>query len=396
MKILIISSGFFPVTEQQGGAIEKLIDNYFEYNEKIGDDIVVYSPKISSEKYDRDIYKFTKFRIIDKTSLFFKAVKVFRKVYNKMFRKPNANAYIKYVTDDIISRNEQDYYDMVIFENGIEYVNYFCKRTRTKSKVIIHLHNDYLNVDTPDGKKILKNCYQVWTVSEYIKNRVRAIDSNTDKVKVLSNPLDEVVFNKELILSEKKELKNKLGITDEFVFIYIGRLIPVKGVKELVLAFNNLATKKKNVKLLIVGGNSNYKNTGSYVNKLKRIADSNVIFAGYVPAVELYKYYSLAHAQVVPSLCNEAFGLILLEGMYFNLPIIASNSGGIPEICGDSALYVNRENIVLELEEKMAYIMDNKEAVSKKIENYSSILANYTLDKYCTTFYELLHNNIKK
>lgn len=396
MKILIISSGFFPVTKQQGGAIEKLIDNYLEYNEKIGDDIVVYSPKISPEKYDRDIYKFTKFRIIDKTSLFFKAVKVFRKIYNKMFRKPNANAYIKYIVDDIINKGEQDYYDMIIFENGIDYVNYFCKKTDTKSKIIIHLHNDYLNRDTPNGKEILENCYQVWTVSEYIKNRVQEIDSNCDKVKVLSNPLDKVIFNKKLISDEKEDLKNKLGIKDEFIFIYTGRLIPVKGVKELILAFNNLVTKKENVKLLIVGGNSDYRNTGNYVNELKRIANNNVIFTGYIPADELYKYYSLANAQVVPSLWNEAFGLILLEGMYFNLPIIASNSGGMPEICGDSALYVNRENIIPELEEKMKYIMENNAVMMKKVKNYESILSNYTLEKYCTTFYELLHNSIKK
>lgn len=396
MKILIISSGFFPVTKQQGGAIEKLIDNYLEYNEKIGDDVVVYSPKISKEKYDRDIYKFTKFRIIDKTSLLFKTVRAFRKIYNKILRKPNANAYIKYIVDDIIAKGEQDYYDMIIFENGIEYVNYFCKKTKTKSKVIIHLHNDYLNGVTPNGKEILENCYQVWTVSEYIKNRVQEIGTSVGKVKVLSNPLDEVVFNKKITLKEKKELKNKLGIKDEFVFIYTGRLISVKGVKELILAFNNLAEKKKNVKLLIVGGNSDYKNTGNYVNELKRIANTEVVFTGHVPVVELYKYYSLADAQVVPSLWNEAFGLILLEGMYFKLPIVASNSGGMPEICGDSALYVNRENIVPELEEKMTYIIENKATMSKKIRNYGSILSNYTLEKYCTTFYNLLHNSIKK
>ena len=67
MKILIISPGYFPITKQQGGAIEKLIDNFLEFNEKVGHSIDVYSVKNSKSSFDDDIYKNTKFKIIDKT-----------------------------------------------------------------------------------------------------------------------------------------------------------------------------------------------------------------------------------------------------------------------------------------------------------------------------------------
>ena len=172
MKVLVITPGFCPTTKQQGGAIEKLLDSYLNYNEGKKDEIVVYSPKISSEKYDRDIYNSTKFRIIDKTKIGFTIVKVIRKIFNKLFKRENANAYIYYVVRDILNRKEQNKYDFIVFENGVEYINYFSKKTKTNSKIVIHLHNDYLNIDTTYGNKILDNCYQVWAVSKYIKSRV--------------------------------------------------------------------------------------------------------------------------------------------------------------------------------------------------------------------------------
>ena len=61
MKVLIITSGFFPVTEGQGGAVEKLVEYYLDYNEVEQNKIDVYTVKISNTKYDKKKYKNTNF-----------------------------------------------------------------------------------------------------------------------------------------------------------------------------------------------------------------------------------------------------------------------------------------------------------------------------------------------
>lgn len=395
MNILIVSPGYFPVTKQQGGAIEKLIDNFLEFNEKSDLNISVYSVKNSTKQFDDDIYCNTKFILIDKSKLSFKLKNVFFKAVNKisvLFRKKHIiSPYIREVVKHFNKVNI--HYDVIIFENGLEYIPYFMKNVKTDAKIVLHLHNDYLNLNTFNNYSVLRYCDEVWTVSKFIKDQVDKVNNllkTKTIVKVLENPLDEKIFNKKFSLKEQSILKNKLHINDkDFVFIYTGRLIPVKGVKQLVEAFNKLSDFLENtikIKLLIVGGNANYKNDSSYIKKLKDMSNDNVIFTGFVPAYDLYKYYSIANAQVVPSLWNEAFGLILLEGMYFKLPIIASNSGGMPEVCGDNAYYVNRSNIINELFEQMLFVVKNPLKNKEKILAYKNILQKYTLSNYCNSF----------
>lgn len=395
MKILIISPGYFPTTRQQGGAIEKLIDNFLEYNENIKKDIEVYSPKISSEKYDSEIYQYTKFNIIDKTTKKYKILNFINKVFNKIsiisIGVSLPNLFIKEVVRDIKRKRKESYYDLIIFENGVENINYFHKHINGKVKLVLHLHNDYLNIETKQASKILKNCSQVWTVSNYIKSRVDEIEYIENKVKVLSNPLDKKIFDKNCTKNELIKLKKSLGINDEFVFIYTGRVIPAKGVKELIQAFNFFNIKNKKFKLLIVGGDQNYLNRSKYLDDVKKIANDNVIFTGFIPVESLYKYYKIANAQIVPSMWNEAFGLILLEGMYFDLPIIATNSGGMPEICEQSAYLVERKNIIEDLVTKMEYLINNPIDSNEKKKKYNGILNKFTLEKYCTNFDKLIN-----
>ena len=395
MKILIISSGFFPITNSQGGAIEQLVDTYLIYNEALDDKITVYSPKISKDIYDRQIYNNTEFRLINKSTLRFKIKKTILKFTSIILRKNNANAFIREVVKEIKAKKEENAYDIIIFQNGVSYIEYFNKKTKTIKPIVLHLHNDYLNASTKNGLKIYNICSEIWTVSDYIKRRVQTIISNNDskKIKVLYNMYDNKIFSKRLSKTEKEQMKRKLNITnDDKVCIYVGRVIPNKGVKEMIEAFNKACIQSKNIKLLIVGGNSSYNNGGKYFSCLKSIANDNVIFVGHVKLNELYKYYSIADIQIVPSLCNEAFGLILLEGMSFNLDIIATDVGAIKEISMNRITYINVDNIVKELT-KAIISKSNSDCFEKK---YDDILDFFSKEKYLQTFYNLIHHNDKK
>ncbi len=391
MKILIISPGYVPVTVAQGGAIEKLIESYLDYNEDHEDEIEVFSVQTSSTKYDNKKYNNTKFKIINKTTISFKIKRIFFGILNKIFKSYIPNAYIREVVKTVLKEKKENYYDRIIFENGQNFIPYFKKKTQTNSKVILHLHNDYFNAKTPNKKEIISYCDEAWAVSEFIKKQIEDAGMPASKVKVLYNGIDLSSFKTKMTEKEKKELRAKYNINNEFVFIYTGRLMPEKGVRELIMAFNELNKEEKDIKLLIVGGTKSLKEKDKYKLELTKLAENNpnIIFTGYINRNEINKYYKIANLQVAPSICNEAFGLILLEGIACGLPIIATSSGGMTEILGSTGIYVSRENIVSELTKKMQEQL-NKKISNETLENYSQILNRFSLKNFCTTFFDLL------
>lgn len=389
MKVLIITSGFFPVTEGQGGAVEKLVEYYLDYNEVEQNKIDVYTVKISNTKYDKKKYKNTNFKIIDKTKISFKLKRGIYGILNKVTKKYIPNAYIREVIKDF-NKNKKNY-DCIIFENGQDFIPYFKKKTKVNNKIILHLHNDYLNKETQNGTEIIDNCNEIWAISNFIKNRVEEINHKKVKVNVLYNAIDIKDFKKEITETEKNKLKNQLGIEDEFIFLYTGRLMKEKGVKELILAFNKINKKHSKTKLLIIGGTKSLTEKDPYKIELIKLANNNknIIFTGQVKSKEIYKYYKIANAQIVPSLCNEAFGLILLEGMASYLPIIATRVGAIEEILSNNGFYVSKDNIIEELIVKMEKVLNYKSNNNLKKE-YEKTLEKFSLEKYCNNFSSLL------
>src|SRR4030067_2262197 len=96
------------------------------------------------------------------------------------------------------------------------------------------------------------------------------------------------------------EFLRSRGLKEKEYILFVGRLVPEKGVHLLLEAFRNLKTEKK---LVIAGGSSH---TDDYVKKLRQNTDHRVIFCGYVYGEELASLYSNACLCVFPS---------LLEGM---------------------------------------------------------------------------------
>lgn len=347
MNILIITPGFHPVPAFEGGAIEGLVQSYIESNKS--NNITVYSIKPRVE-YSDEIKKYqgVEFRYVS-------------------FEKFSRNNYIKQIKKDIINRREQNKFDVVIVENIALYCIYL--RRLFKGKIVLHLHNDYLNKNVKLAKFKYKCCDEVWCVSQFIADRVNEIDINNKKAKLLYNGIDVSKFNKENLNKNKiNELKSKYSISEKGkVFLYTGRIIPEKGVLELVKAFNILQNEKKDVFLLIVGGDKNYTNKQDcYVERVKKESTGNIIFTGNVDRENIPYYYGVADYQIVPSLWNEAFGLIIVEGMACGLPVIATKVGGIPEIVNSSnGILINKENIENELVSAM------KEILTKNVNEYS-------------------------
>lgn len=123
---------------------------------------------------------------------------------------------------------------------------------------------------------------------------------------------------------EKNEIKKKLGIKNNYLVIYVGRLVKVKGLFTLLQGFKEVRKTHNNASLLFVGD-------GVLKNLLKEFVAKEEIedvhFAGSVPNEELPRYYGISDIFVLPSL-YEPWGVVVNEAMASALPIVLSDKVG--------------------------------------------------------------------
>ena len=135
--------------------------------------------------------------------------------------------------------------------------------------------------------------------------------------------------------SDKVAARARLGVTDQYVILFVGRIEPIKALGTLVQAVE-LIEDKNSLKVLVVGGDS----IGPEFQRVQLMCSSlgienNVSFVGSVPQMELAIYYNAADVLVVPSK-YESFGLVALEAMATGTPVIASRVGGLATIVEDT------------------------------------------------------------
>ena len=156
-----------------------------------------------------------------------------------------------------------------------------------------------------------------------------------DKLKIIangsSNGIDTLHFNPELYTKEhKRGLRKSLNIEkNDYVYIFVGRLVSDKGINELVAAFTTLSTKNSSIKLLLVG---NYETELDPLlpETLKLIStNTNIISTGFVKDVR--PYFAISNALVFPSY-REGFPNVVMQAGAMQLPSIVTNINGCNEI----------------------------------------------------------------
>ena len=122
------------------------------------------------------------------------------------------------------------------------------------------------------------------------------------------------------------EISERFGLEKDSYILFLGRLVPEKGVHSLVEAFRKVNTEKK---LVIAGGSSD---TDGYVERLKAMAagDGRILFLGFVEGRVLEALFSSAYLYVLPSRV-EGMPLSLLEAMSYGNCCLVSD---IPECAG--------------------------------------------------------------
>ena len=337
MKVCIILPKGLPVPATKGGAIETLMNDIALCNEVHNKlDITIVSTYENKAFEESKKFKNTKFIYID-TSKFSYKVKALKVRIANLFGK-HMNTFNECVLDEI----KNDNYDYIMVEDGAfhsfrSYLKYF-----KKDQMLVHFHHN------GESDKYTDATFSRFIgVSKFVVNTFK--NSSTIKnCEVLKNGVKVDKFKQKVTAKEKEEIRKKLGFAkDDFVIIFCGRLIPAKGVLELVQAVNMIDDEK--IKLMLVGSvNFGASAKSEYLTKLEEeIKKSDRIkTTGFIKNSEIYKYYKSADIGVVPSMCEDAAPLVAVETMASGLPLIITKTGGAPE-------YISKDTLVIPKDDKV-------------------------------------------
>lgn len=167
-------------------------------------------------------------------------------------------------------------------------------------------------------------------------------------------------------------IRKKWDLQKNEYILYLGRIVPEKGIKNLILAFKKINTNKK---LVIAGGSSD---TDQFYAELKKIAknDPRIIFTGAVQGRALEELYSNAYLYTLPS-DLEGMPLSLLEAMSYGNCVLISDIPECTDVVEENGIVFEHGN-VKDLQYKLEYAINNPTVVQKFKEKSS----NYILNKY--------------
>ncbi len=251
----------------------------------------------------------------------------------------------------------------------------------------------FLRIFNEEMPSIVSRCDGIITVSQFSKEDI-AMAFNFPKEKIFVTHLAAEDIYHPL---DKKEcldlIKSRYGIDGDYI-LYVGGFSPRKNIVGLIEAFSKLKTKyKKDINLVIAG-----KQGKSYPIYKKSAQDlgveGSVIFPGFIDVDHLPQLYNASKLLAYPSF-YEGFGLQPVEAMACGVPVITSNVTSIPEVLGDSAVFIN-PNDVDELCNSMYEVLSSEELAESLILKglvRSSELSWYKTAKNTLLAYSKIINN---
>ena len=392
----IIMGGVMPVPAVCGGAIETLITSIVKkYSKKDGFRLTIFSvyhkeAVKASKKYPEVRFVWTHtntFWNLSKHAVFMavraltgKTIRILQRHYN-----------------EIAPVIQKEKFDLLIVEGGDEKAVIDIAKGYKREQLAFHAHVHFI----PD-KQTVKGFGNLIAVSEFVKKEYIKACNLPVKAHVLRNAIDVKKFSRIASEEQKSRLRKKLGLFDnDFVILFVGRIMEIKSVLELMRAVIEL--DNPHIKLLIIGSaNSGKWSLSSYERKAKQFAEQHkdrIKFTGYVENTEVYTYAAIADVQCLPTKVEEAAPLVVLEAMAEGLPLIVTKSGGVVEYIDDTvALLIEKDNLIDNLKAAICHMEQHPEVRKQMSQNARAQSKKYDevtyYKKFVNTIFNVIEENI--
>ena len=384
--IAIITTGLLPVPSVMGGAVENLVQNFIDENERQGGPrLTVYSTATPDAIEKAQACTHTNFVFIHTPWVIRAADSILYSIFRRLVDTNKSASlrailqrlyFLRKVSKHIARKNHRK----ILFENAIiqtHILRWHKNQERYKGKIYVHIHNEITNFYKTYkylvGAKII-------VVSKFIKDSLiaKSAQGNEDSgplenVSVLKNAVDNTQFTAMTRKRASKLLHQQYAIdASKKIVLFSGRLTPEKGIDVLLRALDRV--REQNYQLLVVGSSffgTDIKNP--FLKELRDLTEAHrehVTFTGYIDYDNMPLLYRGCDFAVLPSVCNDAAPLTVIESITAGLPMITTNRGGIPEYASDRAAILldtdeNLEQSIAKNIEKLLREDDTLQAMSK-------------------------------
>lgn len=359
MNILLTSLRFYPATELGGSA--KVIYSVALELVKRGHKVSVYCSNFVGNRE----------KISQRTSV--KEIKGITTVYASSFMLGPIGISTSPALVPILKREIKDFDIVHIngYRNFIALVAGYIARLNGKP-YIVQAHGTLPPMlkkikfkqlfDIFGGTKMLRNASALIATSEREANQYKRFGVDPNKIFVIYNGLDIKEF---VHLPARGHLRDMLGIKDEQLVLFLGRINKKKGLEYLLPAFAKLR-RKIDAWLWIVGPDDGYRDATERLIAQYRVGD-RVRFLGLMRGEQKLSAFVDADVLVCPSY-DENFGLVPMEALLCGTPVIVSEEVGCKELIkrydvGEIVPYGDVEAILNKLE----HIFANPDAARAKV-----------------------------
>jgi glycosyltransferase involved in cell wall biosynthesis len=319
----------------------------------------------------------------------FEGVKVFRK--KPLFYMPSLPYAATFVTSDIFRYIKSFNIDVL----HVHTIHYFSSLSAAIVSKMINFPYilSILGMTTTFAQEFVDLIFKIYesTISKFViaqaslivaiakqlVSRALHLGASPTKIRVIPHGIDPNIYSPNNLGSN---IRARFGIEeDDKVIGFVGRLVPLKGIKYLLEALKIINKKMDKVKVLIVGDGPQRRELEILINKnLKR----NVIFTGFISKEDLPNIYPALDIFTLPSL-TEGLSNTLLEAMACGKPVITTSVGGNSELVDNGKNgYLIQPKSSKELAERIVDLLhDPNKRIQMGRRGRDTILRRYTWEK---------------
>lgn len=256
---------------------------------------------------------------------------------------------------------------------GVPHIMGFHTLGAVKNAIGIGEHEPEIRIR--GEKELVKDCHRIIASTERGKEElINYYHAPPETIRVIPCGV-----NLDLFRPIRKEMARRyLGLNGGNILLFVGRIVPLKGIDNLLNAMTYLENRQ-NVKVMVIGGDEQ---SQAEIQKLKNLSErlnisQSITFLGLVKQDILPFFYSAADVCVVPSY-YESFGLVFLESLACGTPVIATKVGGVESVIRDGETgYVLKSNDPSHLADKIALSLSTLKRNEKSVTSIRASVTKY-------------------